>query len=40
MPKKRSSGDRGARIAGCFPLDGYYKAMPEADELKQVKRDL
>ena len=26
-------------ISGCFPLDSYYKKMPEATELKQFKKN-
>ncbi len=25
-------------ISGCFPLDGFYKNMPEANELKEFKK--
>jgi 2,4-dienoyl-CoA reductase-like NADH-dependent reductase (Old Yellow Enzyme family) len=35
-----TTAPRAGLISGCFPLDGYYKAMPEADELKQVKKEL
>ena len=25
-------------MSGCYPLDPYYKALPEAAELKRVKK--
>ena len=25
-------------VSGCYPLDPYYKALPEAERLAQVKR--
>jgi hypothetical protein len=24
-------------VSGCFPLDPYYKALPDSDELKRLK---
>ena len=27
-------------LSGCYPLDAYYKALPEADAVKKVKADL
>lgn len=35
-----TTAPRNGMISGCFPLDPYYKQLPEADELKQVKRQL
>ncbi len=35
-----TTAPRSGIISGCFPLDGYYKSMPEATELKKIKRDL
>jgi 2,4-dienoyl-CoA reductase-like NADH-dependent reductase (Old Yellow Enzyme family) len=32
-----TTGPRNGLISGCFPLDPYYKAMPEAAELKKIK---
>ncbi len=33
-----TTAPRNGLISGCFPLDPYYKALPEADELKVIKR--
>ena len=27
-------------ISGCYPLDAYYKAMPEAGQVKRIKQEL
>jgi hypothetical protein len=27
-------------VSGCFPLDPHYKAMPEAERLKAIKKGL
>ena len=27
-------------ISGCYPLDPYYKELPEAAEVKRIKKDL
>jgi 2,4-dienoyl-CoA reductase-like NADH-dependent reductase (Old Yellow Enzyme family) len=27
-------------VSGCFPLDPYYKALPDAEQLGRVKRDV
>ncbi|MCH8042173.1 MAG: NADH:flavin oxidoreductase [Planctomycetes bacterium] len=35
-----TTAPRAGIVSGCYPLDAYYKALPEAEELKQVKRDL
>lgn len=35
-----TTAPRGGIISGCFPLDPYYKALPEATILKQVKQQL
>lgn len=32
-----TNGPRNGMISGCFPLDPYYKARPEAAEVKAVK---
>jgi 2,4-dienoyl-CoA reductase-like NADH-dependent reductase (Old Yellow Enzyme family) len=24
-------------VSGCYPLDGFYKALPEAEELTKLK---
>jgi len=33
-----TTGPRNGMISGCFPLDPYYKELPEAAELKQIKQ--
>lgn len=33
-----TTGPRNGLISGCFPLDDYYKARPEAAQLKEIKR--
>jgi NADPH2 dehydrogenase len=33
-----TTGPRNGLISGCFPLDDYYKVMPEAKELKEIKK--
>jgi 2,4-dienoyl-CoA reductase-like NADH-dependent reductase (Old Yellow Enzyme family) len=35
-----TTGPRQGLVSGCFPLDPYYKALPEAERLKAVKREL
>jgi len=35
-----TTAPRAGMVSGCYPLDAYYKAMPEADRLKVIKRDL
>lgn len=32
-----TTGPRNGLISGCFPLDAYYKALPEATRLKEIK---
>ncbi len=32
-----TTGPRNGMISGCFPLDPYYKEMPEAEEVKNIK---
>ncbi len=32
-----TTAPRNGILSGCFPLDDYYKQMPEAQELKQIK---
>ncbi len=34
-----TTGPRQGVISGCFPLDPYYKALPEAEVVKQFKRE-
>jgi len=33
-----TTGPRNGIISGCFPLDDFYKARPEAAQLKEIKR--
>ena len=33
-----TTGPRIGMLSGCFPLDSYYKEMPEATELKEFKK--
>lgn len=35
-----TTGPRNGLISGCYPLDAYYKKLPEAEELKQFKQAL
>ena len=32
-----TTAPRNGIISGCFPLDPYYKALPEAEQLRDVK---
>ncbi len=32
-----TTAPRNGMISGCFPLDPFYKALPEMDELKKIK---
>lgn len=32
-----TTGPRNGMLSGCFPLDPYYKAMPEADAVKKIR---
>lgn len=33
-----TTGPRNGLVSGCFPLDDYYKGMPEARQLKEIKK--
>ncbi|MGR3809242.1 oxidoreductase [Jiulongibacter sp. NS-SX5] len=35
-----TTGPRNAMISGCFPLDPYYKEMPEAKVVKEIRSSL
>jgi 2,4-dienoyl-CoA reductase-like NADH-dependent reductase (Old Yellow Enzyme family) len=35
-----TTAPRNHLISGCFPLDAYYKSLPEADRLKEIKQEL
>jgi len=32
-----TTAPRNGIVSGCFPLDPYYKSLPEAAKLKQIK---
>jgi NADPH2 dehydrogenase len=34
-----TTAPRNGMISGCYPLDDYYKSMPEHAELKRIKRE-
>jgi 2,4-dienoyl-CoA reductase-like NADH-dependent reductase (Old Yellow Enzyme family) len=34
-----TTAPRNGMISGCFPLDPYYKALPEAAALKEIKKE-
>jgi 2,4-dienoyl-CoA reductase-like NADH-dependent reductase (Old Yellow Enzyme family) len=34
-----TTAPRNGMISGCFPLDPYYKALPEAARLKEIKKE-
>ncbi len=33
-------GPRAGLVSGCYPLDDYYKQLPESKQLLQIKQDL
>ncbi len=33
-----TTAPRGGLVSGCYPLDHFYKAMPESDQLRALKR--
>jgi len=33
-----TTAPRNGMISGCYPLDPYYKGLPEAEQLKQIKK--
>ena len=35
-----TTAPRNGMVSGCFPLDPHYKAMPEAERLKAIKKGL
>ena len=35
-----TTAPRNGMISGCFPLDAYYKAMPEFKKLKEIKKQV
>ena len=34
-----TTAPRNHLVSGCYPLDPYYKTLPEAETLKSLKRD-
>jgi hypothetical protein len=34
-----TTAPRNGMLSGCFPLDPYYKSMPEAQALKEIKAE-
>jgi hypothetical protein len=35
-----TTGPRSGLVSGCYPLDPFYSARPEAEQLKRVKEGL
>jgi NADPH2 dehydrogenase len=35
-----TTAPRHGLVSGCYPLDAYYKRLPQADEVKRVKQEL
>jgi hypothetical protein len=35
-----TTAPRQGLVSGCFPLDPYYKALPEAAVLRSLKQDV
>jgi tRNA-dihydrouridine synthase len=35
-----TTAPRGGLVSGCYPLDEYYKDLPEFDQLKDIKQRL
>jgi 2,4-dienoyl-CoA reductase-like NADH-dependent reductase (Old Yellow Enzyme family) len=35
-----TTAPRNGMISGCFPLDPYYKSLPEAEALKKIKAEI
>jgi 2,4-dienoyl-CoA reductase-like NADH-dependent reductase (Old Yellow Enzyme family) len=35
-----TTAPRNGMLSGCFPLDPFYKELPEAARVKQIKKDL
>ena len=33
-----TTAPRNGIVSGCYPLDPFYKSLPEAEQLAQVKR--
>ena len=35
-----TTAPRQGLVSRCFPLDAYYKALPEAEQMRQIKQDM
>jgi 2,4-dienoyl-CoA reductase-like NADH-dependent reductase (Old Yellow Enzyme family) len=35
-----TTAPRHGLVSGCYPLDAYYKALPESEEVKRIKQEL
>ena len=35
-----TTAPRKGLISGCYPLDDFYKSLPEAEEVKRIKQSL
>ena len=35
-----TSAPRNGMISGCYPLDHFYKCLPEAERLKEIKKNI
>ncbi|HUG84754.1 MAG TPA: hypothetical protein VMM13_09330, partial [Euzebya sp.] len=35
-----TTAPRNGMVSGCYPLDDFYKSMPEAAKVKQIKKEL
>ncbi len=35
-----TTAPRGGLVSGCYPLDDYYKQLPQAEQLKEIKQQL
>ena len=33
-----TNAPRAGMVSGCYPLDPFYKKMPEAEKLKEIKK--
>jgi 2,4-dienoyl-CoA reductase-like NADH-dependent reductase (Old Yellow Enzyme family) len=35
-----TTAPRNGLVSGCYPLDPYYKALPENETMKEIKKEL
>jgi hypothetical protein len=35
-----TTAPRNGLVSGCYPLDAYYKQLPEAAQMQEIKREL